>query len=121
VNHPQATTIALKIWEEGVASSRFRDFARLDTTGANLHPKRSPLGTLDAYGLQVWIKAAARAIVRMRNIIAELGRLATDFATFSHDFPDLRTVKSARATITVDKIQIDEALSKLELITNRFP
>jgi hypothetical protein len=77
---------------------RFRDFACFDTTGADLHANRSALRALDAYGLQVRIEATARAIVRMRNIIAELGRLAADFATFSHNLiPPLE--KSARAPL----------------------
>ena len=66
--------------------SCFRDFARLDATGADLHANCSALRALYANGLQVWIKTAARAIVRVRNIIAELRRLAADFATFSHNF-----------------------------------
>jgi hypothetical protein len=64
----------------------FRDFARLDTTGADLHANCSALRALRTNGLQVWIEATARAIVRMRNIITELRRLAADFATFSHNF-----------------------------------
>jgi hypothetical protein len=63
----------------------FRDFARLDATGADLHANGSALRALNTNGLQVRIEATARAIVSMRNIIAELRRLAADFATFSHN------------------------------------
>jgi hypothetical protein len=70
----------------GRFSGRFSDLASLDTTGANLHSFSPALRTLDANGLQVGIKATARAIVRVRNVIAELRRLAADVASFSHDF-----------------------------------
>ena len=66
--------------------SRFSDLAGLDATGADLLAFRPALRTLDANRLQIWIKASARAIVRMRDVITELGRLAADFATLSHDF-----------------------------------
>jgi hypothetical protein len=83
-------------------SSGFGDFACFDTTGTDLHANCSPLRALDANGLQVRIKATARAIIRMRNIITELGRLAADFATFSHYFLYLRSRKIARAILMVD-------------------
>jgi hypothetical protein len=63
----------------------FGDFARLDTTGADLLALRSAVGRLDAYGLQVGVEATPRTIIRVGNIIAELRAFATDFATFSHD------------------------------------
>ena len=67
-------------------SGSFRNFAGLDATRANLHALHAPLRALDANVLQVWIKAAARAVVRMRDIIAELRAFAADFASFSHDY-----------------------------------
>jgi hypothetical protein len=44
------------------------------------------LRTLNTDGLQIWVKAAAGAIIRMRNIITELRAFAADFASFSHDY-----------------------------------
>jgi hypothetical protein len=72
--------------KEALASGRFRDFARLDATGANLHPLSAALWTLNADGLQIGIKAATRAIVCVRDIIAELRPFAADFTTFCHKF-----------------------------------
>ncbi len=66
--------------------SRFSDLASLNTTGADLLAFSPALRTLNTNGLQVGIKATARAIVRMRDVITELRRLAADFATLSHDF-----------------------------------
>ena len=64
----------------------FGDLAAFDTGGANLHPLYAPLRALDANGLQVWVEAPTRAIVSVRNVVAELRPLAADFASFSHDF-----------------------------------
>jgi hypothetical protein len=66
--------------------SRFGDFARFDATGANLLALDAALGALNADGLQVGIKATARAIISVGNIIAELRPFAANFASFSHDF-----------------------------------
>ena len=66
-------------------SGSFRDLASLDTGGANLHALSAAIGALHADGLQIWIKATARPIIRMRDIIAELRAFAADFASFSHD------------------------------------
>jgi hypothetical protein len=74
--------------------SRLCDFARLDATGANLLALNAACGTLDAYGLQVGIKATARAVVRVGNIIAELRAFAANFASFSHDCYYLRIVEN---------------------------
>ena len=49
-------------WKRAL-SGRFRDFARLDATGANLHSLHAALRTLNADGLQIRIKATRRAIV----------------------------------------------------------
>jgi hypothetical protein len=72
--------------ERGAGSGRFRNFARLDATGANLLTLDAALRALNADGLQVWIKATARAIVSVRDIIAELRPFAADFTTFCHKF-----------------------------------
>jgi hypothetical protein len=64
----------------------FGDLAGFDATGADLHALCSAFGELDAYGLQIGIKATRRAIIRVGNIISELGAFATDFATFSHNY-----------------------------------
>lgn len=66
----------------------FRDFASLDAARANLHAQCAALRTLHADGLQVRIKATASTIVRVRDIITKLRRLATDFATFCHDYDE---------------------------------
>jgi hypothetical protein len=81
--------------------SRFSDFARLDATGANLHALRAPLRTLHADGLQIWIKAARCAVIRVGNIITELRAFAADFASFSHDFKYLRIVESRSDNLLV--------------------
>jgi hypothetical protein len=64
----------------------FSDFTGLDATGANPHALDASLRTLHTDGLQVWIKATARAIVSMRDIVTELRPFAADFASFSHDY-----------------------------------
>jgi hypothetical protein len=66
--------------------SRLCDFARLDATGANLLALNAACGALHTNGLQVGIKATARAVVRVGNIVAELRAFAANFASFSHDF-----------------------------------
>src|ERR1043165_3462722 len=72
---------------------RLRDLARLDAGGADLHAYRPALRALDAYRLKVRVEAAARAVVRVRDVVAELRPLAADFASFSHYFENLRTLK----------------------------
>jgi hypothetical protein len=64
--------------------SSFGYLAGLDTTRANLHAFNAALRSLDANRLQVGIKPATSAVVCMRNIVTELRRFATDFASFSH-------------------------------------
>jgi len=85
--------MSLKSYEAPVLS-RLGDFARLDTTGANLLAFNAALRALDADGLQVGIEAAARAIIRVGNIVAELRAFAANFASFSHDLKYLRIVES---------------------------
>jgi hypothetical protein len=65
-------------------SSGLGDFARLDASCANFHPARATLGLLHANRLQVRIEASRSAIVRVRDIVAELWSFTADFATFSH-------------------------------------
>ena len=75
--------IVLKI--SGVsASSGFGDFTGLDAGRANFHPLRATRGRLYANRLQIRIEATWGAIVRVRDIVAELRSLAADFTTFGH-------------------------------------
>ena len=62
------------------------DFARLDAGCTNLHPARATLGLLHANRLQIRIEASLSAIVRVRDIVAELRSFTADFATFGHFF-----------------------------------
>ena len=45
--------------------SRLRDLAALDADGADLHADVAALRALDADGLQIGVKAAAGAVVRV--------------------------------------------------------
>ncbi len=63
----------------------FRDFAALDASGTNPHPHRAALRSLRANLLQIRVKAALGAIIRVRDVVTELRPLATDFASFRHD------------------------------------
>ena len=65
--------------------SGFGDFTGLDARGADFHPASATLRHLHADGLQVWIEASRRAIVRVRDIVAELWSFTADFATFGHN------------------------------------
>ena len=65
-------------------SSGFGDFTSLDAGRADFHPLRATRGRLYANRLQVWIEATWGAIVRVRDIVAELRALAADFTTFGH-------------------------------------
>jgi hypothetical protein len=75
-------------------SGGFRDFARLDAGCADFHPVRATLGLLHANRLQVRIKASLSAIVRVRDIVAELWSFTADFATFGHDYFNLQISKT---------------------------
>jgi hypothetical protein len=68
--------------------SGFSDFSGLNATCTNFHALSATLRQLHTYGLQVWIKPTWRSIVRVRNIVTELGPFTADFATFGHDFND---------------------------------
>jgi hypothetical protein len=65
-------------------SSGLGDFAGLDAGRADFHPARATRGRLYANRLQVRIEATWGAIIRVRDIIAELRSLAADFTTFGH-------------------------------------
>src|SRR5215470_3831596 len=67
-------------------SGSLRDFARLDAGCTDFHPARATLGRLHANRLQVRIEASRSAIVRVRDIVAELWSFTADFATFGHFF-----------------------------------
>src|SRR5689334_2536702 len=69
---------------QGKGSGSLRDFARLDAGCADFHPARATLGRLHANRLQVRIEASLSAIVRVRDIVAELWSFTADFATFGH-------------------------------------
>jgi hypothetical protein len=84
----------LKRYEAPGFLSRLGDFACLDATGANLLAFDAALRALNADGLQVGVKATARAVIRVGNIITELRAFAANFASFSHDFKYLRIVES---------------------------
>src|SRR5919202_6382704 len=79
---------------------RLRDLARLDAGGADLHAHRAALRALDADGLQIGIKAPRGAVVRVRDVVAELRALAADFASFSHNGRYLRRI-TRRAALFV--------------------
>ena len=64
--------------------SGFGDFTGLDAGRADFHPACATLRRLYANRLQVRIEPAWGAIVRMRDIVAELRALAADFTTFGH-------------------------------------
>jgi hypothetical protein len=74
----------------GRGSGSFQDFARLDAGCTDFHPVRATLGLLHANRLQIRIKASLSAIVRVRDIVAELGSFTADFATFGHDYFNLQ-------------------------------
>src|SRR2546423_3242015 len=64
---------------------RLCDLACFDAGGADLHPHRAALGALDADRLQVWVEAPRGAVIRVRDVVAELRPLVADFASFSHE------------------------------------
>ena len=68
----------------GERLSSLQDFARLDAGRADFHPARATLGLLHANRLQIRIEPSRRAIVSVRDIVAELWAFTADFATFGH-------------------------------------
>ena len=71
-------------WAEVSGSSGFSDLTCLDAGGADLHPASAALWRLDANRLQVRVEPAWGAVIRVRDIVAELRSLAADFTTFGH-------------------------------------
>ena len=79
------------------ALSRLGNFTSFNATGADLLTLDAALRALHAYGLQVGVEPATRAVVGVRNIVAELRAFATDFASFSHGYlvpPNIEKRKS---------------------------
>src|SRR5579875_1414027 len=64
---------------------RLGDFARLDAAGADAHALVGRGADLDLDRTQIDVPAAARHIVRVRDVVAELRAFAADFADLSHD------------------------------------
>ncbi len=62
----------------------FDNFSRFDTTSANFLTTVRAVRQLDADRLQVRFKAAASAIVSVRNIISELRSFAANITAFCH-------------------------------------
>ena len=68
------------------SSGGFGDFAGLDAGGADLHARSPALRFLHANRLQIRIESSRSAIVRVRDIVAELWSFTANFATFGHFF-----------------------------------
>ena len=64
---------------------RLQHLALLDAGGADLHAARRALRGLDANLLKVGVEAPPGAVVRVRDVVAELRTLAAHFASFCHD------------------------------------
>jgi hypothetical protein len=84
-----------------LASGCFRNLACFDTPGANLRALNAALRSLQTNRLQVRVKPAAGAVIRVGNIITELWAFATDFASFSHDYSVPPSIKSRMGIISV--------------------
>jgi hypothetical protein len=68
----------------GEGSSSLGDFARLDASCANFHSARATLRGLNANRLKIRIESSGSAVIRVRDIVAELRSFTADFATFGH-------------------------------------
>jgi hypothetical protein len=68
----------------GEGSSSLGDFARLDASCANFHSARATLRGLNANRLKIRIESSGSAVIRVRDIVAELWSFTADFATFGH-------------------------------------
>lgn len=66
------------------ALGRLSDFVALNTACADFNPRVATLRELDAHRLQIGIKAAARAVIRVRDVVTEKRAFAADFASFCH-------------------------------------
>ena len=74
--------------------SGFKNLAAFDTTGANTLAGIAASWQLNPNRLQIGVKAAARAVVRVRDIVAELRAFATGFTAFSHCLINLRRCRA---------------------------
>ena len=74
-------------------SSSLGDFARLDASCANFHSARATLRDLNANRLKIRIESAGSAVIRVRDIVAELGSFTADFATFGHFYSTSRILR----------------------------
>jgi hypothetical protein len=63
--------------------SAFGDFAALDACGAHTQLFGSSVYQ-SLYGLQVYVPAAARDVVRVRNVVAKARTFAADVASLCH-------------------------------------
>jgi hypothetical protein len=79
----------------------FRNLACFDTPCANLRALNAALRSLQANGLQIRVKPAAGAVIRVGNIITELRAFAANFASFSHDYSVPPSIKSRMRIISV--------------------
>ena len=66
-------------------SGRLRDLARFNAACANFHSARATLRDLNANRLKIRIESSGGAIIRVRDIVAELWSFTADFATFGHN------------------------------------
>ena len=81
------------------ASGSLRDLATLNATSAHAHPSRATLRQGHANRLQIRIELARCAVVCVRYVVAELGRLSANFTTFSHYF--FENLQTVAGTLTV--------------------
>ena len=70
--------------------SGLSDLSGFNARRAHLYPASAPLRQLHTNRLQVWIKSSRCAVIRVRDIVAELRSFAADFTTFGHYFCNLR-------------------------------
>src|SRR5678816_2391359 len=82
----------LESTQEG--SGSLDDLASLQTSSAHLKSSGSPIDDR-THRLKIWLKSPLGSIVRMRNSIAKLSALTTDFTALSHN--DLHNECNLRA------------------------
>jgi hypothetical protein len=71
--------------------------------------------------LQIRVKAAAGAVIRVGNVITELRAFAANFASFSHDYSVPPSIKSRMRIVSVKNHRIRAIDSKREFIANGLP
>jgi len=91
--------------QRGEGSGSLLDFARLDAGCADFHPVRATLWLLHANRLQIRIEASLSAIVRVRDIVAELWSFTADFATFGHNCSTSRFQKPSFITMNFQVVK----------------